>query len=354
MNNTVTPADLLEGITLPNGWEITEKQKRATSSTGGNFGIGYIAKRAGQTAFLKAIDFRSAFQDANFIEKLNSLTSYVLWEKEVLAFCKDKSMSRIVRLIDYQDIVLPQDGDDQTKKVCCFLFEVGEGDLRGNFHPVSSKHSWRLRVLRDVALGLDQLHRRGVAHLDVKPSNVIVVDSNPTDGLSKLGDLARSVRRGVNGPFDAMNWPGDWSYAPPEKWYSFRAAQWRDEREAADLYLLGSIFVYLYTGIPLNPLLIGELPEPFRPGTYKGNFDQNLIDVLKQAQVRTLALRVFPELPATNRDELESMLLEMTAPHPEERGDKLGQRQGNVGLDRYHQKLYRIYKRNEFAERAQK
>lgn len=351
--NTVssTPADRLEGHVLSSGWKITQKLIRKKGATGGSFGVIYLAARDGEIAFVKALDFRSAFGQPNFIEVLNALTSHVLWERELMEFCKGSSMSRVVRLLDYEDFVLPEDGDDQTMKVCCFVLEVGEGDLRSKFNESNQpRHSWKLRVLRDVALALDQLHRKGIAHLDVKPSNVIALVDERTGGFMKLADLGRSVRKGFNGPFDGLTWPGDRAYAPPEKWYGYRSGQWQDEREAADLYLLGSLFVYLYTSVPLNPLLIQEVPEQFYPENHS-TFDPSLIDVLTQAQARVLALDVFPELPETARSELETMILEMTMPDPAVRGDRKARRQGVIGIDRYHQKLQRIARRVEIEER---
>lgn len=353
MDATTSPAEKLEGLTLKSGWAIGQLLLKPKGATGGTFGVSYLASRDGEPAFVKAVDFRRAFGEANFIEVLNALTSAVLWERDLMKFCKEEAMSRVVTLLDYEDLVLVEDQGDQTKKVCCFVFEIGKGDLRANFDfGESPKHSWRLMVLRDVALGLDQLHRRGIVHLDVKPSNVIALaDSLSRAHVMKLGDLGRSVRKGLAGPFDALCWPGDWGYAPPEKWYGYTSAQWQDEREAADLYQLGGLLVFLYTGVPLNSLIRAELPEQFAPGIYRGGFTPELVDVLKQSIGKVLALHVFPELPNRVHEELQEMLVEMTQPDPSQRGDKRARRQGVVGIDRFHQKLYRLAKRMEFEER---
>jgi len=269
-----------------------------------------------------------------------------------MEFCRDVAMSRIVKLLDYEDFILPEDGNDQTKKVCCLVFEIGEGDLRAKFNISDNpKYSWRLRVLRDVALALDQLHRRGVAHLDVKPSNVISISDEKT-GVMKLGDLGRAIRKGIPGPFDSYTWPGDGNYMPPEKWYGHNSSQWNDEREAADAYLLGNLFVFLITGLPMNTLLYNEIPEPFRPNNYRGKFDPQLLDVLRQAQLKSLAIHVFPALQGTNRQEIESMILDLTQPDPGVRGDRAARKRGLVGLDRFHQRLHRIARRLELIEEA--
>lgn len=353
MDATTSPAERLEGLTLKSGWFIEKLLVKPKGATGGDFGVSYSASKDGNPAFVKAIDFRRAFGETNFIEVLNALTSAVLWERDLMKFCKDEAMSRVVTLLDYEDLVLTEDQGDHSKKVCCFVFEIGKGDLRANFDfGQSPKHSWRLMVLRDVALGLDQLHRRGIAHLDVKPSNVIALaDSLSRAHVMKLGDLGRSVRKGFNGPFDGLCWPGDRGYAPPEKWYGYTSSQWQDEREAADLYQLGGLLVFLYTGVPLNSLIRAELPEQFTPGIYRGGFTPELVDVLKQSIGKVLALHVFPSLPPQVSEELRAMLVDMTQPDPSQRGDRAARKQGVVGIDRFHQKLYRLAKRMEIEER---
>jgi len=339
-----TPADRLEGVTLASGWLIGERIIKPVGATGGNFGICYVATLGKKAAFVKALDFRRAFFEKDFITALNTLTSEVLWEKEVMEFCKQKAMSRVVRLLSYEDLILPDDGSDETKKIFCLVFEVGEGDLRAKFDLANNpKHSWRLRVLRDVALALDQLHRRGVAHLDVKPSNVISVPGADSLEVMKLADLGRVIRKGMTGPFDRSPWPGDPAYSPPEKWYGHISTQWNDEREAADAYLLGNLFVYLMTGLTMNTLLYNEVPDAFKHGTYRGDFDAQLIDVLRQAQMKALAIHVFPALPNdAHKEEVEAMIVDLTEPDPSRRGDRSARKSGIVGIDRFHQKLYRI------------
>jgi hypothetical protein len=186
----------------------------------------------------------------------------------------------------------------------------------------------------------------------VKPSNVILVgELAKKEAAMKLGDLGRSVRKGLAGPFDAALWPGDQTYAPPEKWYGYRSTQWNDERESADAYLLGSLAVYLFSGVSMNTLLINEVADAFRPGMYRGNFDDQLIDVLTQAQAKALALHVVGELPAGSRDELLTIILELTNPDPSKRGDRRARNRGLIGIDRYHQKFLRIADRVALEER---
>jgi serine/threonine-protein kinase len=70
-----------------------------------------------------------------------------------------------------------------------------------------------IRILRDVARGLDHAHLKGVVHRDVKPANILVRD----DGVVKLSDLgvatAAHVSR-ITGTHDVL---GTLGYIAPER-----------------------------------------------------------------------------------------------------------------------------------------
>lgn len=348
----MTPADQMEGAVLASGWVLGPRLVKGPNQSGGNFGSAYLATRGDEKAFVKALDFRRAMAGEDWLDQVHELTSHIRWERDLLEFCGNQGMSRVVRLLGYEDYIAPGQVDP-AYRVHCLLFEVGKGDLRKHFDITAAPgKAWRLRVLRDVGLGLDQLHRKGVAHLDLKPSNVILMgEMHQRDEAMKLGDLGRSVRKGANGPFDGMIWPGDPNYKPPEKWYALQSTQWCDEREAGDAYLLGSLAVYLFTGTPMGALLLKEVPEQFQPGNYIGKFDQQLIDVLEHAQSLVLTLHVKQELPLCVRDELYRLIQELTQPDPCRRGDKKARKQGMIGIDRYHQRFLRMADRVAFEER---
>lgn len=348
-----TPADDLEGYTLHSGWHITTKIQKRIGASGANFGICYLATKGERHAFVKAVDFRLAFTQKDFVAAVAALANHALWEREVMEYCRLHGMSQIVQLIDHEEVLLPSALGDATQRIFCLVMEVGNGDLRGELSVQNAKSgSWKLYVARDVALALDQLHRRGVAHLDVKPSNVIAM-REPTGNRTsmKLGDLGRVVRREVAGPFDNALWPGDTGYQPPEKWYGYQPKQWNDNREAADAFMLGSLLVFLFTGVSLTTLLMQYVPDSFKPGVYRGAFAVPLVDVLIQAQAQVLESYVRPALPISIKDELLTVIRNLTHPIPESRGDVRARKQGIVGIDRFHQRLLRMAIHLERLER---
>ena len=161
-------------------------------------------------------------------------------------------MSQVVRLLDAEYVTPPAFAGDPMRRVFCLVMEVGQGDIRKHADfAIGASANWKLAVLKDVALALDQLHRADIAHLDVKPSNVLSFDN----GVRKLCDLGRVVRRAVPGPFDGSPWPGDLNYSPPEAWYGYAAPDWINRRVAGDAYLLGSLLYYLFVGISFSAAL---------------------------------------------------------------------------------------------------
>jgi serine/threonine protein kinase len=351
--STPSPAHALEGTTLSCGWTLVQKLPLRPGATGSNFGVGYIAERNGQRAFVKAIDFVRALQSSDPLAELASLTSQANFEREALEYCGNRNMSKVVRLLAHEYVNVDPSGNP-LGQVACLVMEFGPADLRSHVKGGLAQLpcSWILAVLRDVALAIDQLHRGGVAHHDVKPSNVISMTTNvpPPSGSSngdagmKLGDLGRIVRKGVPGPFDAMGWPGDPRYAPPERWYGFRPPAWPDERDAADIFMLGSLMFFLFIGVPIQPLLFKRIPDPFKPNAWRGGFDPALLLVLKDAHVRCLQEDLAPAIPQSLRDELLAIASDLTNPDPEKRGDVRARRTVGrpVGIDRIHQRLRRL------------
>lgn len=108
----------------------------------------------------------------------------------------------------------------------CLIMELGCGSFQSRF--VSGAVTFRPAEIRDCALqiahALAYLHSRNLVHLDVKPENVIIFesDSNGAHNDLKLGDLGSA--KPSNQSFDFIS--ATTRYAPPE--FSAWMASFRD------------------------------------------------------------------------------------------------------------------------------
>lgn len=340
---TTTPKNQLLGMTLTSGWKLVEHLAPIKGSSGGTFGAGYRAERGAEMAFVKAIDFVEALKATDPIAEIGKLTQIALFERDVLEYCAMKKLTRVLRFLGHEYLWIGDQGNP-LNRVSCLVLEAGASDLRRLIaNNGATTCSWNLQVLRDVAQAIAQLHKEQIAHQDIKPSNVIsFADGVNTSATNmKIGDLGRVVRKDQTGPFDAFAWPGDHRYSPPERWYGHVPADWCDARDASDAYMLGSLLIYLFTGNSLQALVVSRLPALFRPGTWRGRYDADLIPVLKSVHNQILADELRPALMPEIVDAVIELARALTHPEPEHRGDLRARRQLGrpVGIDRIHQKL---------------
>jgi predicted ATPase/class 3 adenylate cyclase len=112
-----------------------------------------------------------------------------------------------------------------------------------------------LRIAAAITKSLDVIHRAGVIHKDINPSNILW---RPEAGDAELIDfgIAEYDCRGEIPLVGARVVAGTWSYAAPEQ--SGRMRRTTDER--ADLYALGVTFYQLFSGtIPFVTNDVAEL-----------------------------------------------------------------------------------------------
>ena len=233
----------LHGVELPGGW-TADLELSGSSQTGGNFSYGYrVTHTDGRKAFLKALDYSKAFRDDDPPAALQALTAAYLFERTILQTCKTRRMDRVVQSIDFGNVVV-----DHTDlgRVDYLIMEIAEGDVR-TFLSASDKIelAWKLRALHHIATGLHQLHGANIAHQDVKPSNVLVFEAT----VSKIADLGSASQKGSVCPRDDRAFAGDPAYAPPELLYGHRDPDWTTRRFGCDAYLLGSMVVFMFTGL---------------------------------------------------------------------------------------------------------
>ncbi len=354
MPSSSTPKDTLLGMSLPSGWKLIEQMKPGKDATGGNFGTGYKATRGNDVAFVKAIDFVEALSSSDVFARLQQLLDEATFEKDVLEFCTANRMHRVIKFLGYEEIHVG-DRANPLNRVYCLIMELGQDDLRRTFNRDGIKNcTWNLSVAEDIALALAQLHGRGIAHQDVKPSNVISVAGIDDNGKVKLSDMGRVVRRDLGGPFNGHSWPGDLAYRPPERWYGYTPNDWNDAREAADVYMLGSLMVFLFCGTSLQSLVMQKLPDQFKPTNWRGGFDDNLLAVLDDVHMRILHEQFRNALPETLAESVVQIVISLTRPDPKLRGHiRARQEIGRpVGIQRLQQMIASVAARSRVLDRV--
>jgi serine/threonine-protein kinase len=147
------------------------------------------------------------------------------------------------------------------------------------------------RLTCQILKGLEQAHRMGFVHRDVKPENILIAQTN--EGLlAKISDfgLAKSFRGvGLSGLTFSGEMRGTVPFMPPEQMLDFKTVT-----PLADLYATAATLYYLLTckyiydepagGGDLIRMLLEEQPVPLR--TRRPDVSQPLATVIEHCLAR--------------------------------------------------------------------
>jgi serine/threonine protein kinase len=333
------------GEQLSGGWVADQKVVANPDATGGFFSVGYTAKHAdGREAFLKALDFYDPLTDPNrdpVVELQNLLAAYQ-FECDVLDKCRNERLSRVVIAIEkgthrFQGENIP---------VPYLLFEKADGDVRAHLHAAAAfDTAWALRTLHQVAVGLSQLHKHGIAHQDMKPSNVLMFGSDS----SKIADFGRSDYRGHSAPHESAPCAGDQGYAPPELLYGQVDPSWEVRRQACDLYHLGSLILFFFADANTTSAILNKVDPLHWPRPGGPDYSTALPFVREAFSAVTDELEA--SLQGDARDDLVLAFRELCDPDPALRGHpkaRIG-RGSPYALNRYVSRLDLLARRAEMG-----
>jgi Serine/threonine protein kinase len=306
----------LVGRTLKDGWLVNKILDDSTLATGGCFSVGYFVTHTdGRTGFLKALNYQLALRAPDPALALKELVDAFIFERNLLERCQSRRLKNIVKAIGHGTI------DTVPHPIQYLIFEVAElGDVRRYMATLQNRldSAWKMRTAHSIAVAIRQLHSIGVAHQDLKPSNVLVFDH----ATSKVGDLGCASSRDASAKIDEYLVPGDPTYAPPELVYRSPATDWVERRFGCDLYHLGSMIFFLVLGVPTTPMLWRRIGNDMSPENWRGSFE-DAIPFLEDAfseLLEELRCSIPPEI-APN---LMSIARELCHPNPVRRGNPKG------------------------------
>lgn len=311
------------------------------------FSVPYIVVDSdGKEHFLKALDFSDAFNKPDPARALQDMTSAYNHERDILEHCKAKRLSRVVVAVTHGYVQVPS-FDPISGKVAYLIFEMAESDIR---QQVDLKRRLDcvvcLSILDDVTLAMMQLHREAIAHQDLKPSNVLTYGTRG----SRVADFGRSSRRGFQVWLDNLSIAGDRTYAPPEQLYSSLNPDFIVRRIGCDLYLLGNLAAFLFSGVNVTASLLSRLDPALHPSKWGGTYDQALphLQAAFAATLTDLSTNIDPLV----RSEITNLVQELCNPDIAKRGHKKGLGNGSqYSLERYKSNTDLLLKRTTVLAR---
>lgn len=321
----------LAGVELDGGWIVAERLAvREDDLSGGLSSVQYTVQRGAERAFLKVLDLAAApaHETESSLNTASRLIQAFAFEVSLLKACSGKD--RIVRYVDDgRHLPMPEEPSFFVPYV---IIELADGDVRDYLRDQSPDVAWCLEAAHNITVGLSQMHHAGIFHQDLKASNALYFKHVGC----KIGDMG-SACSGVSELNRYEGFVGSWLYAPPELWYGVAVDDY--VRRAGDLFLLGSLIIYMLTQVSMRALILeAHLPTLHRPrvagGSWSGTYE-NVLPYVQHAFSMALAdVRAqLPLVPGTYdyRDELMDLIHALCDPDYRARGFK--QHDGSITLD---------------------
>lgn len=335
----------LEGMTLKQGWIVSKKHIKDKGDTGGSFSVCYDVERNGKKYFMKAFNINGFIgimgKSKTFMEYMQEMSNAFQYEKNLSLYCQERKVTKVSFVIDSGEESI----SGYTFPIVPYLiFEMADCDVRRKINYSDSlDFSWKLKSLHDIAVGIKQLHGIDVSHQDIKPSNILLFNSE-----SKIGDLGRSMCPALHGPYDELAFSGDRTYSPPEVWYLSQQNEWHERNFAIDCYLLGSMITYYISGISMSAHLKKNIDLLYPTGL--SNSFKNDEPYLLNAFIISLN-EIKDIIPIQSvKDEIIELIELLCHPNPVKRGHpkSIKDKGNNYSLERFVTKLDLLQKKVSF------
>lgn len=327
----MTVSSKLKGLTLVDNWFVAKHIKPSPCSTGGTFSHSYLATRGSHKAFVKAFDFSQAFEaGADTLNILTALVASYEHERNDLEHCTTRKLKNVALAINHGDITVPG-MTAMEGRVYYLIFETAIGDLRTQIDDAQALDVYHcMLALQHACLGLWQLHRETIAHQDLKPSNVLHYPNN----TFRVSDLGRCSRRGYQIWHDGQPIPGDRTYAPPELLYGYVHQDFIVRRIGADLYMLGNLAAFLFSGTNITELFAAKLEQQYHWTKWKSDY-HTVLPYLQEAFGRILE-HLKSIFPSYIRTDICTLVRQLCNPNLANRGHPRGiGRFDQYSLERY-------------------
>jgi serine/threonine protein kinase len=301
-------ADLI-GLTLEGRWRISAFRDEIASGVIRIPTLRFDANDSdGQKARVVILDLRIDGNAPDELKDLELRLQVFNYQRELVERLANERLRGVVRALHTGFIAYPS---APLGRLYYLIFEWSEDDLRSqvSLHEKFDE-AYAIRILHQAATAIHELHFREVAHQSIRPADVLIFDSQ-----AKLGELSCAVDGRKPRPDGSPML--DWTCAPPEVLYH-APMQSMNDRLLIDLYQLGSLVAYLFSGTSLSTQLGQRLQPIHHWRHWTGSFADALPYVNHAFSEVLHALE--PALPVVCRASLMTTLRELCSPDPTRRG----------------------------------
>ena len=219
----------------------------------GGFGITYLAiqVRLDRKVAIKEF-FMKDFCERD--ETTSQVTLGTAGSRETVNSCRKKFLkeAKHIALLDHPNIIRIIDVFDENSTSYYVMEYIEGGSLENKLGATGLSMSDATRYILQVAETLKYIHKKNIAHLDIKPSNIMLNGNDEIVlidfGVSKQYDFSTGGQTSVS--------PAGYSsgYAPLEQYDPNGVKEFSPK---PDIYSLGATYFKLLTGItPLNAFRI--------------------------------------------------------------------------------------------------
>lgn len=172
-------------------------------------------------------------------------------------FCKEIAAlerlyaDNIIRIMDFETSGTPP----------YYVMPLAEASLVDTAALLRDSETALLAIFKQICNGVRNLHDRGCFHRDIKPSNVLMLN-----GIPHVADFGLVKFQSATTTAITVAALGTLEYAAPEQ-FTPEGAQKADAR--SDIFSLGKLLYWLYTGRSPSHMDYDLLPERIRPVVLK-------------------------------------------------------------------------------------